>query len=234
MFKKTLCLVLLATVFAGYTNAAVINVDIQNLAFNPQAVVINVGDSVKWTNLDTFTDHTSTSTSGLWDSGLLSAGDMFEFEFLVPPGSYEYKCAVHPSMLGKVVVQGCFLEHTPDFIIAQTGGTVDFKLHAGAVNGGRNYILLGTVSGTAPGFPLPGGFAVLPINWDPFTDLVLAFINTPVFMDFLGQLDANGQAFAQLNAPPLPANAVGLEMDFAYALNNPWDCASNPVKIRIN
>jgi hypothetical protein len=50
-----------------------------------------------------------------------------------------------------------------------TGGTVHFSLDAGAANGGRNYIILGSYTGNAPGFPLPGGMAVLPINNDYFT-----------------------------------------------------------------
>jgi len=81
MFKKTLCLVLVATMSAGYTNAAVIDVDIQSLAFNPQVVVINVGDSVKWTNLDSFTNHTSTSLTLLWDSGSIVPLDTWEHEY---------------------------------------------------------------------------------------------------------------------------------------------------------
>ena len=236
MYKKIAGFVFMSMFFTAFTQAADESVEIANFAFDPQVVMVNVGDKIKWTNLDTFAFHTSTSTAipPIWDSGLLGAMASFEFQFLLPPGTYEYECTVHPFMLpGKVIVEGCFLDRTPDFIPAQTGGIVDFKLDAGPGNAGRNYILLGSVTGTVPGFPLPGGLATLPINWDPFTDFVLVFINTPVFFNFLGQLDANGQALAILNAPPLPANAIGVIMDFAYALNNPWDCASNPVTVRI-
>lgn len=112
-------------------------------------------------------------------------------------------------------------------IPVSTGGTVNFTLNAGASNGGRNYLLLGSVSGVTPGTALPGGYAVLPLNWDAFTDLVLEMINSPVFSNFMGTLNGSGQAQAQLNAPPLSAAYVGLEMDYAFCLNNLFDFASN-------
>jgi hypothetical protein len=57
-------------------------------------------------------------------------------------------------------------------------------------------------------------------------------INTPIFMDFLGALDASGTATAQVNAPPILGFA-GVTMHYAYALNNPFDFVSNPVAIEI-
>jgi hypothetical protein len=49
----------------------------------------------------------------------------------------------------------------------------------------------------------------------------------------LGTLDASGTATAQLNAPPLRPEFVGITMHYAYALNNPFDFVSNPVAIEI-
>jgi hypothetical protein len=121
-----------------------------------------------------------------------------------------------------------------DRIVYSSGGTVNFSLDAGQSNGNRNYLLLGSVTGTAPGYPLPGGMARLPLNWDPFTDLVLSFLNTALFSSFMGKLDASGTAAAQLNAPPLPSVAQGVVMYFAYALNNPFDYTSNPVSVMID
>ncbi|MHC4944920.1 MAG: right-handed parallel beta-helix repeat-containing protein [Planctomycetota bacterium] len=118
-------------------------------------------------------------------------------------------------------------------ISAATGGSVNFALEAGLDHALRNYLMLGTTSGTSPGFVLPGGMKTLPINWDVFTDVVLLLLNTPVFMNFMGTLDANGMGNGQLNTGPLPPQAIGLLMDYAYALNSPWDFASNPVSIEI-
>jgi hypothetical protein len=113
-----------------------------------------------------------------------------------------------------------------------TGGTVNFTLTGGLDNNDRTYIVLGGVSGTAPGIALPGGMVTLPVNWDAFTNIVLAMINTPVFMNFLGTLDASGTATAQLNLPA-GSGAAGLTMHYAYALNKLWDFVSNPVAIEI-
>ena len=66
---------------------------------------------------------------------------------------------------------------------AATGGTVHFSLFAGKDNAGRSYLLVGSMSGTDPGTPLPGGMATLPLNWDLFTNLVISLMNTPFFSE---------------------------------------------------
>jgi hypothetical protein len=110
---------------------------------------------------------------------------------------------------------------------AATGGTIDFTLCAGLEHANKSYALLGGVSGTSPGTPLPGGLATLPLNVDPFTDLVLAMINSPVFANFLGSLDGASTSTAQLKCGPLPPELIGLKMYFAYTFYNPFDCVSN-------
>ncbi len=110
------------------------------------------------------------------------------------------------------------------------GGTIEFTLTAGVGHAHRPYLLVGGMSGTDPGTVLPGGLATIPINQDWFTDLVLAWVNTAVFTDFQGLLDAQGEATAWLNAPPIPG-LVGTVMHFAYATTLPFDFASNPVEI---
>lgn len=114
---------------------------------------------------------------------------------------------------------------------ASTGGTINFVLTAGEDHAGRTYLLLGGVSGTFPGTTLPGGL-VLPLNWDAFTNLVLAYCNTTLFFDFLGNLDAKGTGKARLNAPPAPG-LTGTVMHYAYCLNKPFDFTSNPVAVEI-
>lgn len=119
-----------------------------------------------------------------------------------------------------------------DTISASTGGSVNFTLTAGMINANRDYLLLGSISGTVPGTPLPGGMATLPLNWDLFMTTVALMINTPPFHDFMGTLDGSGMGSAQLNLGPVPG-AAGIIMHFAYALNRPWDFASNPVAVEI-
>jgi len=113
------------------------------------------------------------------------------------------------------------------------GGTVSFTLDGKASNAGRVYLLLGSITGTAPGMPLPGGQAILPLNWDLFTVLVLANLNSPAFQGFMSTLGSNGTAMAVFNTlGPMPGTA-GLTLSFAYCLNDPWDFVSNPVQVAI-
>jgi hypothetical protein len=121
-------------------------------------------------------------------------------------------------------------------ISGREGGIVNFLLDAGAANAGRDYLMLGGVSGTMPGTPLPGGMATLPLNLDYFTDVVVSMINTAVFANFMDTLDKAGMAKAQLNTVDLAnvsQGCIGVKLYFAYALNNPWDFASNAVSIEI-
>ncbi|MHC4941505.1 MAG: FG-GAP repeat domain-containing protein [Planctomycetota bacterium] len=118
--------------------------------------------------------------------------------------------------------------------LSEQGGSVEFYLNAGAANAGRNYLLVGGVSGTSPGYLLPGGLATLPVNFDVFTYYVLfPLLNTALFSDFMGQLDPQGRAVAQMNAPALPSGYTGLILYFAYCCNNPFDFASNAVEVEI-
>lgn len=117
-------------------------------------------------------------------------------------------------------------------ITETAGGTVNFTLDAGPGNKNRDYLLFGSVTGTSPGVPLPGGMAILPLNWDIFTNMVISYANLPIFSNFMGQLNSSGRAFASLNLGPV-SGATGLVMDFAYALANPWDVASNTFSVEI-
>lgn len=112
-------------------------------------------------------------------------------------------------------------------ISAGAGGAIRFTLDAGAANAGRTYYILGSVTGTEPGTPLPGGYATLPLNWDIFTDIALSLINTAFFNNFYGTLNADGVSVAVFNTNgPLPS-AVGVVMNFAYTLTSPYDFVSN-------
>jgi len=89
----------------------VTDVAIEGLGFNPRSVTIQVGESVRWTNLEAFIPHTSTSgepgdPDGLWDSGTLSSGESFTQTF-DEPGEFVYYCTFHPTvpaMVGAMVI----------------------------------------------------------------------------------------------------------------------------------
>jgi predicted outer membrane repeat protein len=119
-------------------------------------------------------------------------------------------------------------------ISASTKGVANFPIYGGAGNASRSYIVLGSTSGSVPGSQMPGGSITLPVSWDIFTKIVITFLHTKMFTDFLGKLDPQGQAAATYNTMgPLPPATVGMTMSFAFALNAPWDFASNPVHVEI-
>lgn len=82
--------------------ATVERVRIVNFAFRPRRVEIARGTRVRWTNEDSVA-HTTTSTTGLWNSGSLATGDTFSRVFRTR-GTFRYHCTIHPDMTGKVVV----------------------------------------------------------------------------------------------------------------------------------
>jgi len=77
--------------------------------YDPQVIDVTVGTTVTWDNVDN-TVHTVTSgeppvdVDGVFDSEMMSAGDVFEFTF-TEAGSYNYYCTFHPWMLGTVNVE---------------------------------------------------------------------------------------------------------------------------------
>jgi plastocyanin len=78
--------------------------------YDPEIIDISVGTTVLWENVDNAM-HTATSgdpndggTDGVFDSDILSAGDMYEFTF-TDVGSYDYYCILHPWMVGTVNVE---------------------------------------------------------------------------------------------------------------------------------
>jgi plastocyanin len=77
-----------------------VDVSIKDFAFNPEAVTISAGDTVKWTNLDSAT-HTIKGPD--FESDTLRDGDSYSFVF-AKAGVYEYECSLHPSMKGTVTV----------------------------------------------------------------------------------------------------------------------------------
>ncbi len=77
-------------------------VQIRNYAYAPQKVTVPVGTTVTWVQEDS-TVHTVTDV-GIFDSGPLSRGQRYSHTFRTP-GTYDYRCTVHPGMTGSVTVQ---------------------------------------------------------------------------------------------------------------------------------
>jgi plastocyanin len=86
---------------AAQGGAAVAVVD---FAFDPVLIGVAVGDTVTWTNYGA-ESHTVTADDSSFTSGLLAPGEGFSATFAAN-GSYTYRCRIHPSMTGTIVVNG--------------------------------------------------------------------------------------------------------------------------------
>jgi agmatine/peptidylarginine deiminase len=185
-----------------------------------------------------------------WNAVTMESSGGYEYEAYIPPyphgtdihyfihaedssGKSENHPYIGPLDAHSFTVYDPILTAHSATLSAIDGGTVSFALNGGPDNANRNYVLLASISGTEPGFQLPGGHATLPLNWDRLSNLVAANLNSPVLSDFQGTLDENGRATAQLNIGPMEKKAVGLQLYFAYALYYPWDFVSEPVLIEI-
>jgi len=79
-------------------------IKMQNIAFDPKAVTVKVGQKVTWTNDDS-TDHNVTADSGAdFKSDNFGKGSTFEF---TPDkaGTIAYECTLHPGMKATITVQ---------------------------------------------------------------------------------------------------------------------------------
>jgi plastocyanin len=81
---------------------------IQNMAFSPAGMTVNLGTTIKWTNKDnvphTVTSGTPGSPSGLFDSGNMALNGNFTYTFN-QTGTFKYYCTVHPMMTATIIVQ---------------------------------------------------------------------------------------------------------------------------------
>ena len=77
------------------------SINIQNFAFSPATLTVKKGTTVTWTNNDSAPHQIKSAT---FNSGQLGNGQSFSFAFDTA-GTFDYSCAIHPSMLGKIIVQ---------------------------------------------------------------------------------------------------------------------------------
>ncbi len=75
-------------------------VRVVNFAFRPKSLTISAGTKVRWVVREG--THSTTSNTGLWDSGVLSQGEAFGRVFR-KAGTFKYHCSVHPSAMRGVI-----------------------------------------------------------------------------------------------------------------------------------
>lgn len=77
------------------------DVTVAGFAFQPDAVNVDQGATVTWTNDDDVA-HTATAQDGSFDVSLSPGGSgSHTFD---EPGTYTYVCSLHPQMTGEVTV----------------------------------------------------------------------------------------------------------------------------------
>lgn len=79
-------------------------VKIDNFTFDPAALTVKVGATVTWTNNDDIPHLVVAQDHTTFRSKALDTNDSFSFTF-TKAGDYPYFCALHPHMLGKIIVQ---------------------------------------------------------------------------------------------------------------------------------
>lgn len=114
-----------------------------------------------------------------------------------------------------------------------TAGSQVLSLDAGTGNAGRQYWMLGSVTGTSPGLPITPN-AHLPLNLDFYFNFTISNPNTVLLANSLATLNGSGKATTVFNLPtglqPIFAGAV---IHHAYLLLGPTNFASNAASLTL-
>lgn len=78
-------------------------VSIKDFAFSPTTITVKAGSPVMWQNNDAVS-HEVVADDRSFDTGVLNSGEKGSYTFS-KAGEYTYKCGIHPSMVGKVIVE---------------------------------------------------------------------------------------------------------------------------------
>jgi plastocyanin len=90
---------------AASSSGGGVAIKMQNIAFDPKAVTVKVGQKVTWTNDDSV-DHNVTSQSGeTIKSDNFGKGATFSFT-PKKAGTIKYVCTIHPGMTATLTVSG--------------------------------------------------------------------------------------------------------------------------------
>ena len=89
---------------AASSSGGGVAIKMQNIAFDPKAVTVKVGQKITWTNDDS-TDHNVTADSGA-DFKSDDFGKDGTFDFTPDKaGTIKYECTLHPGMTATITVQ---------------------------------------------------------------------------------------------------------------------------------
>jgi plastocyanin len=91
---------------SGGTAAKTSTVTMKNIQFNPKAVSVPAGGTVKWTNDDSVGHDVTAASFKSGSPGGMTPGDSFSHTFK-KAGTYKYVCTIHKAsgMTGTVIVK---------------------------------------------------------------------------------------------------------------------------------
>lgn len=181
---KGLAIVLFANLLlAGVSSAELVEVKTHKMRFIPEVVTVNIGDTVRWLNVEKRQYHS------VWFEGLGEPeGEYFWPEESVESlfdraGVFDYRCGPHPQMRGKVIVKKAELKVSEeralelDYLVKQDCGSCHGMLFKGGLGPAllpeniKAYSvedLMAVILHGRPGTPMPPWKAILSeadANW---------------------------------------------------------------------
>ena len=172
--------------------------------YTPSTLTVDVGHTITMTNSDTPSVHTFTSgtvdgftptPSDVFDSGILSPGDSFEY-LADTAGEFPYYCMLHTWMVGTLVVQEAAAEEAAAAELAAAEEAADVELIV--------EISESTVMG---GTQIELDFNVLHVNYD-----LTATQNGEVVFEETGLHSMENIATHQINAVGSPDNPIDVKV----------------------
>ena len=85
---------------SGKTNT----VTVSEFKFHPEALTVNLGDTVEWKNADAVPHGVTSQDRKTIQSGHIEKHESWRFK-AEKEGTYEYQCPIHPTMKARLVVQ---------------------------------------------------------------------------------------------------------------------------------
>jgi plastocyanin len=92
---------LVACLLIAQARGATVRVNVGDNFFSPANASVKVNDTIRWVWIGS-NPHSTTSSAGLWDSGVRSSGE-FSRQF-TSAGNFPYFCTVHSGQTGRISV----------------------------------------------------------------------------------------------------------------------------------
>jgi plastocyanin len=100
---RCVCIAAVLALASASASAASVSIEIENFTFAPETITVAPGTTVNFVNRDDI-PHLVAADDGTFRSKALDTGDTFSFTF-EKAGQYGYFCALHPHMVGTVLVK---------------------------------------------------------------------------------------------------------------------------------